>query len=221
METKCRWLQDDIWHTDIQHEYIYPTTVVGIKIWMDQRMYGCSNILLTWLGSNLYCLQFAWDTIFTLNNNTEGCEWGWSGGAKVLCILRHWASNWNWLTVGQGLLSLLQVRVAGECFYFLFLHFHSCSSFFPVPLFHLFYYLFYLFLPFSGRWHKMTHKGWHVIKPQHNQKRDVSKECRPRSDMAQCSIWPVSMFAINSAVFYSHQKVVTICILTDRLEQTV
>ena len=30
----------------------------------------------------------------------------------------------------------------------LFLHFHSCSSFFPVPLFHLFYYLFYLFSPF-------------------------------------------------------------------------
>ena len=26
------------------------------------------------------------------------------------------------------------------------------------------------FLPFSGRWHKMTHKGWCVIKPQHNQK---------------------------------------------------
>ena len=24
-------------------------------------------------------------------------------------------------------------------------------------------------LPFSGRWHKMTHKGWHIVKPQHNQ----------------------------------------------------
>ena len=34
-------------------------------------------------------------------------------------------------------------------FYFLlFLHFHSCSSFFPVPLFHLFCYLFRLFSPF-------------------------------------------------------------------------
>ena len=21
---------------------------------------------------------------------------------------------------------------------------------------------------FFGRWHKMTHKGWHVVKPQHN-----------------------------------------------------
>ena len=23
-------------------------------------------------------------------------------------------------------------------------------------------------LPFSGRWHKMTHKGWRDVKPQHN-----------------------------------------------------
>ena len=29
-----------------------------------------------------------------------------------------------------------------------FLHFHSCSSFFPVLLFHLFYYLFCLSSPF-------------------------------------------------------------------------
>ena len=25
-------------------------------------------------------------------------------------------------------------------------------------------------LPSSGRWHKMAHKGWCVVKPQHNQK---------------------------------------------------
>ena len=36
----------------------------------------------------------------------------------------------------------------GMFFFLLFLHFHSCSSFFPVPLFNLFYYLFYLFSPF-------------------------------------------------------------------------
>ena len=37
------------------------------------------------------------------------------------------ASSWYWLTVGQGLLSLQQVRVEGECFYFFcfltFIHF--------------------------------------------------------------------------------------------------
>ena len=32
--------------------------------------------------------------------------------------------------------------------FFLFLHFHSCFSFFPVPPFHLFCYLFCLFSPF-------------------------------------------------------------------------
>ena len=65
------------------------------------------------------------------------------------------ASNWYWLTVGQGLLSFF-------CF-FTFIHF----PFSPVPPFDLLYYLFYLSSPepFSGRWHKMTHKVWHVVKP--------------------------------------------------------
>ena len=58
------------------------------------------------------------------------------------------ASNWYWLTGGQGLLSLLQVKVEGECFYFFcfftFIHF----LFSPVPLFHLLYYFFYLSSPF-------------------------------------------------------------------------
>ena len=61
-------------------------------------------------------------------------------------------------------------------FLFLFLHFHSCSSFFPVPLFHLFY---LFFLPFSGRRHKMTHKGWRVVKPQHNQFYHISELILP------------------------------------------
>ena len=46
----------------------------------------------------------------------------------------------------------------GMFLFLLFLHFHSCSSFFPVPLFHLFYYFFYLFSPFL--W------GWRVVKSQ-------------------------------------------------------
>ena len=36
----------------------------------------------------------------------------------------------------------------GMFLFLLFLHFHSCSSFFPVPLFHLLYSLFCLFSPF-------------------------------------------------------------------------
>ena len=72
---------------------------------------------------------------------------GWLGGAKVLCILHHWGVQlilaYSWarpaiLVVGKGR--------GGMFLFLLFLHFHSCSSFFPVPLFHL-YSLFYLFSP--------------------------------------------------------------------------
>ena len=78
----------------------------------------------------------------------HGAVWGWSGGAKVLCILRHQGVQlilaYSWarpatLVAGKG---------RGRMFLFLlFLHFHSQSFFFPVSLFHLFYfyYLFYLF----------------------------------------------------------------------------
>ena len=85
---------------------------------------------------------------------------GWSGGAKVSCHFTG-ASSWYWLTVGKGLLE-------GECFYFF-------CFFTPVPLsspflsFILSTVSSILFLSFSERRHKMTHKGWHVIKPQHNQ----------------------------------------------------
>ena len=74
---------------------------------------------------------------------------GWSGGAKVSCILRHWGVQlirvYSWarpaiLVAGKGR--------GGMYLFRLFLHFHSCSSFFTVPLFHLFYYLFDLFSPF-------------------------------------------------------------------------
>ena len=87
--------------------------------------------------------------------------WGWLGEAKVSCVR---ASNWYWLTVGQGLLPLPQVVVEGECYYFFcfftFIHFplsplslsFISSTIASVSLF-----------PFSGRRHKVTHKGWRVI----------------------------------------------------------
>ena len=66
--------------------------------------------------------------------------------------------------------SLQQVRVEGECFYFFcfftFIHFPLSPlsfSFISSTISSI------SLLPFSGRWHKMTHKVWHVIKPQHNQ----------------------------------------------------
>ena len=94
-----------------------------------------------WSGSALFAIQYV-----------NSYQKGWSGGAKVLCILHHWGVllilAYSWarpaiLVVGKG---------RGEMFLFLlflhFLHFLSCSSFFPVPLFHLLYSLFYLFSPF-------------------------------------------------------------------------
>ena len=64
-------------------------------------------------------------------------------------FLHHWGVQlilaYSWarsaiLVVGKGR--------GGMFLFLLFLHFHSCSSFFPVPLFHLLYSLFYLFSPF-------------------------------------------------------------------------
>ena len=85
----------------------------------------------------------------TLSPFSSIASLGWSGGAKVLCILHHRGVQlilaYNWarpaiLVVGKGR--------GGMFLFLLFLHFLSCSSFFPVPLFHLLYSLFYLFSPF-------------------------------------------------------------------------
>ena len=82
----------------------------------------------------------------TVLSPSSGPFWGWSGGAKVLCILHHWGIQlilaYSWarpaiLVVGKGR--------GGMFLFLLFLHFHSCSAFFPVPLFHLLYSLLSLF----------------------------------------------------------------------------
>ena len=67
----------------------------------------------------------------------------------VSCILRHRGVQlklaYSWarpaiLVAGKGR--------GGMFLFLLFLHFHSCSYFFSNRLFHLLYYLFYLFSPF-------------------------------------------------------------------------
>ena len=91
---------------------------------------------------------------------------GWSGIAKVSCILCLWGVQlilaYSWarpaiLVIGKGI---------GGCFqFFCFFTFILVISY----LFLSFIFSTISFLPFSGRWHKMIHKGWHVVKPQHNQ----------------------------------------------------
>ena len=68
-------------------------------------------------------------------------------------------------------------------------------SFFPIPDFHLLYYLFsFLFLPFCGRGHKMTHNGWRVVKPQHNQ-----YSCWPRA--YKSNLFPLSKCSGSPEIF--------------------
>ena len=96
----------------------------------------------------------------------------WSGVAKVSCILHHWGVQlilaYSWarpaiLIAGKGRGGIFFISsVSSISFLFLFLPCPSLSSFLLSLL---------SLLPFSGRWHKMTHKGWHIIKPQHNQNR--------------------------------------------------
>ena len=95
---------------------------------------------------------------------------GWSGGAKVSCTSGHRGVQlilaYSWarpaiLVAGKGR--------RGMFLFLLFLHFHSCSSFFPVLSFISSTISSISFLPVSGRRHKMTHKGSCVVKPQHNQ----------------------------------------------------
>ena len=77
--------------------------------------------------------------------------WVWQR-CCVLCILRHLGIQqilaYSWarpaiLVAGKGKGGLPEMIL-----FLLFLHFHSCSFFFPVPLFHHHYCLFYLFSPF-------------------------------------------------------------------------
>ena len=81
-----------------------------------------------------------------MDAQTDG---GVVGCAKVSCSLHHRGVQlilaYSWarpatLVAGKGR--------GGMFLFLLFLHFHSCSSFFPVLLFLLLYYLFYLFSPF-------------------------------------------------------------------------
>ena len=101
---------------------------------------------------------------------------GWMGEAKVLCILHH-----------RGIQLILAYSCArpavlaagkgrGGMFHFFFSFTFIHFPFSLVLLFHLIYYLFSL-LHFSERRHKMTHKGWHVVKPQLNQLRTKEKVC--------------------------------------------
>ena len=91
--------------------------------------------------------------------------------AKVSCILCHRGVQlilaYSWarpviLVAGKGR--------GGMFLFLLFLPFHSCSSFFPV---HLFHFLYYLFSPFLWETTQNDPQGLTCCQPQHNQKLQI------------------------------------------------
>ena len=108
------------------------------------------------------------------------CEWQRSRLACIFIIEAHIASffkiptldmqtafqNLKWDCIDK---KIWKYSHNLECFF----------TFIPVPLSSLFLSFIsstissVFFLPFSGRRHKMTHKGWRVVKPQINQNRTI------------------------------------------------
>ena len=101
--------------------------------------------------------------------------------AKVSCILRHQGMQlilaYSW---ARPAILVAGKDIGGICFFI----------FIPVPLSSLFFSFIsstissISFLPLSVRWHKMTHKGWRVIKLQHNQ---IHVNCLP-SKQFTCNV---------------------------------
>ena len=91
---------------------------------------------------------------------------GWSDVAKVSCILRHRGVQLIVAYSWARLAFLVGGKGRGGMFLFLLcLYFYYCSSlsFISSTISSI------SFLPFSGRRHEMTHKGWLVVTPQQNQ----------------------------------------------------
>ena len=115
-------------HHQSTHNICFPGEITKIFIW----------ILLLYVA-------IIKEQVDVLRNSLLICQ-GWSGVAMVLCILPHrgvqlilgyrWARS-AILVAGKGRW--------GMFFFLLFLHFHSCSSFLPVPLSSLLLYLLSLF----------------------------------------------------------------------------
>ena len=98
--------------------------------------------------------------------------------AKVLCILRHQGVQlilaYSWarpavLAAGMG-------RGGMFDFFCVFIFIHYLLS--PLSLSFISSTTSSIsLLPFSGRRHKMTHRGWHVVKPQHKIKPAIEVTC--------------------------------------------
>ena len=87
---------------------------------------------------------------------------GWSVLGRCCVFYFTLASNWYWLNSWARPAILVAGKGRGGFFTFIPVPLSSLSvSFISSTISSV------SFLPFSGRQHKMTHKGWHVVKPQH------------------------------------------------------
>ena len=129
------------------------------------RIIACEKSRKYDVQSTLFIL-----TLLISNNHLYQSERGWLGVVMRSCILHYRGIQlilaYSWakpaiLVAGKG-------RV-GMFLFLLFLHFYSCASFFPVPLFHLLYYLFYHFSSFLWKTTQNDPQGLPCRKPQHSQ----------------------------------------------------
>ena len=123
----------------------------AIIFWREKKNYSLLNAANCSTQESFFCFVFFFSknycphclAVSTLDFDSQSPRFkspkrGWSGVAKVSCILRHrgvqliLAYSWARLAV--------LVAGKGRGGMFLFLHFHSCSSFFPVLLFDRLYY---------------------------------------------------------------------------------
>ena len=148
-------------------EIILAPTLLLAKTWNSQHIYAI------WYECLLYvCRNFGFYGYPEYLHSLSPCQicvlFLGGGWLRRRCRVSYRyvtrVPNWYWLTVGQNLLSLLQVRVEGECS-----NFFCFVTFFHLPLSPLSFSFIssaissISFLPFPGRRHKMTHKGWRVV----------------------------------------------------------
>ena len=130
-----------------------PNLVCALILWRSGLGLLMGKFHQFWMG--LSALDMSIPSLFLfLDDNLTKCQWIFTKMGVYIhivenCILHHWGVQlilaYSWarpaiLVVGKGR--------GGMFLFLLFLHFHSCSSFSPVPLFHLLYSIFYLFSPF-------------------------------------------------------------------------
>ena len=126
--------------------------------------------------------------------------WGWLGGTKVSCILCHRGIQMIMAYSWARPVILAAGKDRGEMFYFF-----SFFTFIRVPLSSMS--LSFIssticsicFLPFSGRWHKMTHKGWRVIKPNTIKNQLLFKQIKMHLKVLSNYInsWSLPSFLVN------------------------